>query len=307
MSSEAMAKALVLIVVAALASGAAGWQKRAPMPSPRSEVAAAPFQGAVALLGGFSPGRTSKRADLYLPKRNRWRALPDLPVASNHAMAASAGGKLYVVGGYGGTQPFLRTTLVFDGKRWRRLAPMPQGRGAGAAAIVDGKLYVVGGVTPTGLAETAFVLDLETGTWSTMAGPSPREHLAAIATGGRMYVLGGRLGGVDSNLATFEAYTPATGRWETLPAIPEARGGAGLALADGLLVSVGGEGPDNTTFGTVYGYDLAAGSWRKLPDLPTPRHGLAVVGIKGKVYAIGGSPIADLGFSTANEVLDPVP
>ena len=307
MSSEAMAKALVLIVVATLASGAAGWQKRAPMPLPRSEVAAAPFRGAVAVLGGFSPGRTSKRADLYLPKRNRWRALPDLPVASNHAMAASAGGKLYVVGGYGGTQPFLRTTLEFDGKRWRRLAPLPQGRAAAAAAIVDGKLYVVGGVAPTGLAEMAYVLDLQTGTWATIPGPSPREHLAAIAAAGRVYALGGRLGGVDSNLATFEAYTPATGRWETLAPIPEARGGSGLAIADGLLVSVGGEGPDNTTIGTVYGYDLAGGSWRRLPDLPTPRHGLAVVGIRGKVYAIGGSPIADLGFSTANDVLDPVP
>jgi N-acetylneuraminic acid mutarotase len=122
-----------------------------------------------------------------------------------------------------------------------------------------------------------------------------------------VYALGGRLGGVDSNVSTFESYTPATGRWETLAPIPEARGGSGLASADGLLVSVGGEGPNNTTIGTVYGYDLADGSWRRLPDLPTPRHGLAVVGIRGKVYAIGGSPIADLGFSTANETLDPVP
>ena len=63
-------------------------------------------------------------------------------------------------------------------------------------------------------------------------------------------VLAGRLGGVDSNLSTFEAYMPATGRWETLTPIPEARGGSGLAFADGLLVSVGGEGPDNTTIGT---------------------------------------------------------
>jgi Kelch motif/Galactose oxidase, central domain len=303
-----MTKAFAVVAVAVLAAGAAGWQKRAPMPSPRSEVAAAPFQGAVAILGGFSPGRVSKRADLYLPKRNRWRALPDLPVAANHAMAASAGGKLYVVGGYATAQnPFLRTTLEFDGRRWRRLAPLPQGRAAGGAGIVDGKLYVVGGVAPTGLAETAFVLDLQSGAWSAIRGPSPREHLSAFAHGGKLYVLGGRLGGVDSNLDTFEAYSSATGRWETLPPEPEPRGGAGLALADGLLVSVGGEGPDATTIGKVYGYDLAGGVWRRLPDLPTPRHGLAVVGIRGKVYAIGGSPVADLGFSTANEALDPVP
>jgi N-acetylneuraminic acid mutarotase len=304
-----MVKALVLVVLVAtsLTSGAARWQKGTPMPSPRSEVAAAPFRSAVAIVGGFSPGRSSKRADLYLPQRKRWRALPDVPVAANHSMAASAGGKLFVVGGYGGTTPFLRTAFEFDGKRWRRLRPLPEGRAAGGAAIVDGKLYVVGGVAPTGLAETAFVLDLATNVWSTIPGPSPREHLSSIAAGGRVYVLAGRLGGVDSNLTTFEAYSPATGRWDALPPIPEARGGAGLAFAAGQLVSVGGEGPDNTTIASVYAYDLAAGSWRRLPDLPTPRHGLAVVGIRGKVYAIGGSPIADLGFSTANEILDPTP
>lgn len=300
-----MTKALLLVVVAALASGAAGWQKGAPMPSPRSEVAAAPFRGGIAIVGGFSPGRSSKRADLYLPGRNRWRALPDLPVAAHHSMAASAGGKLYVVGGYGLALPFLRAALVYDGKRWRRLKPMPQGRAAGGAAIVGGKLYIVGGVGPTGLAETAFALDLATGTWSTIPGPTPREHLAVAATGGRLYALAGRLGGVDSNLGTFEAYSPAEGRWETLPPVPEPRGGAGLAVAGGQLVSVGGEGPDNTTIGSVFAYELAGGTWRRLPDLPTPRHGLAVVGVRGKVYAVGGSPIADLGFSTANEYLHP--
>jgi hypothetical protein len=184
---------------------------------------------------------------------------------------------------------------------------MPEGRGAAAAAILDGKLYVVGGVSPTGFAETALVLDLATGAWSVMPGPSPREHLAAAAAGGRLYVLAGRLGGVDSNLTTFEAYDPATGRWETLPPIPEARGGFGLAYVDGLLVAVGGEGPDNSTIGSVYGYDVAGGAWRRLPDLPTPRHGLAVAAAAGRVYAIGGSPIADLGFSRANEYLDPAP
>ena len=49
----------------------------------------------------------------------------------------------------------------------------------------------------------------------------------------------------------------------------------------------------------------AAGAWGRLPDLPTPRHGMAVAAVRGKVYAIGGSPIADLGFSSANEFLDP--
>jgi hypothetical protein len=32
---------------------------------------------------------------------------------------------------------------------------------------------------------------------------------------------------------------------------------------------------------------------------------MAVAAVNGKVYAIGGSPIGDLGYSTANEFIDP--
>ena len=274
------------------------------MPSPRSEVAAAQFRGGVAVVAGFSPGRSSSRVDLYLPKTNRWRQLPNLPVATNHAAAAAAGGKLYVVSGYGGPRGFLRAAFVLEGKRWRKLRPMPGPRGAAAAAISDGKLYVVGGVTPFGFAESALVLDLQTERWSKIPGPRPREHLAAAAAGGRIYALAGHLGGLDANLGVFEWYSPEEGRWTALPPVPEARSGTGLAHVGGTLVSVGGEAPDARTIETVFGFDLANGRWSRLPDLPTPRHGMAVAAVGTRVYAIGGSPVADLGFSTANEYLE---
>jgi hypothetical protein len=158
-----MRSAFVLVVVLGLltsgASGAGGWQKGASMVSPRSKVAAAPFRGGIAVVGGYSPGRVSKKFELCQSARRRWRTLPDLPIAVNHATAASAGGRLYVVGGYGRPQLWVRAAFVFDGKRWKRLAPMPSPRGAAAATIASGKLYVLGGVAPSGLAETAFVLD----------------------------------------------------------------------------------------------------------------------------------------------------
>jgi Kelch motif len=78
------------------------WQRAAPMPVPRSEVAAATVGRELVIAGGFlADGRSSKRVDAYSPAKNRWRRLPDLPVAVNHAMAASDGRRLYVAGGYG--------------------------------------------------------------------------------------------------------------------------------------------------------------------------------------------------------------
>ena len=77
------------------------WETRAPLPVPRTEVAAAAFGGEIAVVGGFNlDGTASRRADAYSPTRDRWRRLPDLPVGAHHAMAVGAGGRLYVLGGY---------------------------------------------------------------------------------------------------------------------------------------------------------------------------------------------------------------
>ena len=72
------------------------------MPLARTEVAAARLGNEIAVIGGFlADGTSTGRADAYSPRTGRWRRLPDLPAKVNHAMAASAGGRLYVVGGYG--------------------------------------------------------------------------------------------------------------------------------------------------------------------------------------------------------------
>jgi N-acetylneuraminic acid mutarotase len=268
-----------------------GWQRStASMPTPRSEVAATPYKGGIAIVGGFAGScRSVRNVDLFLPAANRWRRLPDLPVALNHATAAAVGDKLYVAGGYGDEPRFSRASFVFDGARWTQIRSMPAARAAPGSAVLNGKWYIVGGVTPTGLATTALVLDLATGTWSTLPGPAPREHLAVTAANGKVYAIAGRRGGFDTNLDTLEAFTPHTRRWRRLQPVPGTRGGTGAATVGSLLVSVGGEETAGT-IASVYGFDTKAGTWRRLPDLPTPRHGLGVAAIEGKVYAIGGGP-----------------
>ena len=297
--------AAVLSALAALLvtlSGAA-WQPRAPLPLPRTEVAAAPFRGDIAVVGGYlADGASTDDVDLFDPASNTWSRLPDLPVAVNHAAAASGGGKLYIAGGYGGPGVRLRSAYVFDGDSWRSLAEMPGARGAAGAAVVAGKLYVVGGVGPDGLARRAFALNLETGRWASIPGPTPREHLAVTAAAGTVYAVAGRLAGIDTNLRAFESYSPGTRRWAKLAPVPGARGGAGAAFAKGLIVSVGGEAPLGT-IGSVFGYNVATKRWRRLADLPTPRHGVGVATIAGRVYVIGGGTEPGLNVSGANESL----
>jgi Kelch motif len=102
-----------LLLAAALA-----WATAAPMPEPRTEVAAAVVRGEIAVVGGLTAGGApSPRVDLYSPAADRWSRLPDLPAAVHHPLAASDGQRLYVVGGYGnpigGGGP-TRAAYVFD-------------------------------------------------------------------------------------------------------------------------------------------------------------------------------------------------
>jgi N-acetylneuraminic acid mutarotase len=286
---------------------AAAWVAGSPLPEPRTEVAAAPLGGRIVVVGGFlASGGNSRRVDAYDRAADRWARLPDLPVSVDHAAAASWRGRLVVVGGYGGDRQPLRAAYLFDGRRWRRLPPPPEERAAAAAAATsDGRVWVVGGRTRSGLASRALTLDLRTLRWRVVRGPRPREHLAATALGGRVYAIGGRLAGYDTNLRAVEAYDPRANRWTRLPDLPDARGGTGATAIAGRIVSVGGESPEGTNR-TVWALPLRAARWARLPDLPTPRHGLGVVALNGRVWAIAGGPEPGLTVSGAVESL-PIP
>ena len=294
-----------LTALAALA--AAPWLSGSPLPEPRTEVAAATVGGRIVVAGGFLVnGANSRRVDAYDPRDDTWERLPDLPVSVDHAAGASWRGRMVVVGGYGPDRAPLRAAFLYDGSSWRTLPRPPEERAAAAAAATtDGRVWVVGGRTRSGLARTTLSLDLRTMRWRTVRGPRPREHLAATALGGRIYALGGRLAGYDTNLAVVEAYDPGRNRWSRLPDLPDARGGTGAAAVAGRVVSVGGESPDGTNR-SVWALPGPGRRWQRLPDLPTPRHGLGVVALGGRVWVVAGGPQPGLTVSGTVESL-PVP
>ena len=294
---------VALLLPACASAGTTRWQNRDALPVPRTEVAAARHGTEIVVAGGYlASGETTSQADAYSPSKRRWRHLPDLPVAVNHAMAATWRGRAIVAGGYIGRGVASDRVFVLEGDTWRELARMPARRAAGGAAVIGDTLFVVAGVGPRGLARVSYALNLRSGRWRQVPGPIPREHLAVTATGGRVYALAGRTGGLDSNLRAFQAWRPGQRRWTTLPRIPSARGGTGATAVGTTIVSVGGEQPSGT-IASVYAYETRTRRWRRLPDLPTPRHGLGVVTFSRSVYAIAGGPRPGLTVSGANELL----
>lgn len=298
-----LAAALVLALPAAGSAQSGGWERGSLAPNPRSEVAAALVKGEILVVGGFRQvGANSARVDGFSPVRQKWRRLPDLPLAVDHSTAAGYRGRLYVAGGYRADRAPSREAFVFAGRSWQRLPPMPYPRAAAGAAFSRGKLYVMGGVGPNGLARVGLEYDPAKRRWRTVPGPTPREHLGVTSARGRVFVVAGRTAGFDTNLDLVEAYSPATRRWTRLPPVPGRRGGTAATSTGRYIVSVGGEANEGT-IKEVYALDLNTNRWRRLPDLPTPRHGLGVVYANGSVHAVMGGPTPGLSVSPANESL----
>jgi N-acetylneuraminic acid mutarotase len=304
------AAALVAALIAspALAGSSTSWKSGAPLPLGRGEVTASRLGSEVFVVGGFTAdGKNSSRVDAYSPRSDSWRRVADLPVTVDHAMSAAWRGKLYVAGGYAADRSRLRALFSFARGSWMRLAPMPDERAAAGAAVIAGKLYVVGGVTAgasggRALARRALVYDIARRKWHSIPGPTPREHLGVTALGGRIYAIGGRLAGADTNLALLESYAPGAKKWQRLKPVPGRRGGTAATGLGHWLVSAGGETP-TVTIRTVYRYDVRTRRWSRLPDLPTPRHGLGVVAFGNKIYVLAGGTTPGLAVSSANESL----
>ena len=153
--------------------------------------------------------------------------------------------------------------------------------------MIDGIIYVVGGVPRgTGL----FAYHPLADTWESLAEiEQPREHLAAVAFDGKLWVLGGRWG--EEMLNTVEVFDPVTGDWSLGPPMAEARSGFGATVVGERIVVAGGEvfSPTNALASTEI---LADGEWSQGEPLPHPLHGIPLVTVGESIYLIGGSTTA---------------
>jgi N-acetylneuraminic acid mutarotase len=155
--------------------------------------------------------------------------------------------------------------------------------------VIDGKIYVAGGRPPRG-ADFA-VYDPARDQWTTLPiVPTQRNHLAAAAIGGKMYVVGGRFeaGFQSAQSDAMEIYDPKTNTWSHGAPMPKPRGGLNAVEAYGCLHVFGGEfatgvHPDHDVYNPV------TNTWTSLDRMPTPVHGVSGAAfIDGLIYLAGG-------------------
>lgn len=217
------------------------WSEGKPIPTNRTEVAGATLDGKIYIIGGIDiTGSAVSTVEVYDPKADQWNASAPLPWPLHHAAAASYNGTLYVVGGYlADTEPTDKL-LAYDpqANKWQELAAMPTPRGALTANFANGTLYAVGGVnssfsSPAGPLATNEAYHPKTDSWTQKVSmPTPRQHLASAVLYDKLYVIGGRIDSLSSNLNSNEVYDPQHDNWTKLASMPSKRGGLTAASSD---------------------------------------------------------------------------
>jgi hypothetical protein len=272
----------------------AAWTERAAATEPLLEVGVAVLDDRIWVAGGLqTDGSASDRVEIYDPRADAWSRGPTLPEPIHHSALVSDGERLWLVGGYVGDDLAHPTAAVRrldpGADRWVEDRPLPEPRGAGAAAYDGRRIVYAGGVEPDSVAVEVFVLDPDG--WRVLGRLSrPREHLAAATDGaGRTFVLGGRVGGLDGNLATVDLVEGESVSY--IGDLPTPRGGVAAFWWPSLGACLaGGESPGGAN-AEVECMD-AGGTVRSLPDLGVARHGVgaAVVGETAYVLLGGREP-----------------
>ena len=223
---------------AALAQGK--WVKAAAFPEAGEELLGAAANGKMYVFCGLAPGwKPIGMVYEYDPATDKWTKKKPMALASHHVAFTEMNGKIYAFGGFvppeSGPPAWVPINNAWEydpaADTWKALAPMPTKRGSPVAVALNGKIYVIGGATtppnqpdvtavhparPHVVLGTVEEYDPATDTWRARTSmPTPRNHAVGAAVNGKVYVIGGRVGGafigIAADIDVVEEYDPGHG------------------------------------------------------------------------------------------------
>jgi len=117
----------------------------------------------------------------------------------------------------------------------------------------------------------------------------PRQEIAVVELGGRVYVLGG-LDQQGRGVSRVEVYDPLTDSWSSRAPLPQPLHHLNAAAVGSLLYVVGGLGDDFVAAGDTYVYEPGTDTWTEKQGMPagTERGASGVAVIGSRIYVAGG-------------------
>src|SRR5574341_1840597 len=192
----------------------------------------------------------------------KWVKLAAFPEPAEEVYGATAGGKMYVLGGLAPGWKPRRLVFEYDPatNAWTKKQPLPLAAQHLAVVEFNGKIYVFGGFVPPTSGPPAWVpinnaweYDPANDSWKALAPlPTKRGSPNAAVVGGKIYVIGGagtHPGSKETavhparphrSLGTNEVYDPATNTWETRQPMPTARNHAAVGVVNNKIYIIGG-------------------------------------------------------------------
>ncbi|WP_406694151.1 kelch repeat-containing protein [Singulisphaera sp. Ch08] len=263
------------------------------------------YSGHVGRTHRYSVETTDKHfRRLNLEDRKTWE---DLPLEKDlQGVALVADDKaLYRIGGMAaknkvGEDEELYSVADFsrfdpETKTWTKLADMPEPRSTHDAVVIGRTVYVAGGWTMDGDSDTspypkstlAFDLDHPDAGWKVIPQPFQRRALSVGEQGGKLFVLGGLVGGGMKVDKRVDVYDPKSGTWSQGPDLPgggrtEGFGTSAFAVNDRLYYS--------GASGRIYRLSQAGDAWESIGAWSLPRITHRVLPGPGRtLLAVGGN------------------
>ncbi len=281
------------------------------VPVPRSELAGATDGHLHYAVGGRSGGENGTvvgNLEAYDPVANTWTDLTTSPTNMTPRAGLAAvivGGKLYAIGGRNATVD-IHGTVIDPGSE--------PGHGTALKCI---EAYDIAAGTWTSSSNPGGSTDCATIGGELASMPQPAMDVAAIAHGGKIYVIGGACGPDDGKfctppspgtpnsilLNTVQIYDVATNTWSPTggATMPTPRANLALATCGDVILAVGGRtvaaGRDGVVSPIVEAYEIPTNTWSMLPLNPmkTSKSEHGAVSHGGKVYVAGSGMFGDAG------------
>lgn len=199
------------------------------MPTPRHGLTASVVDGKIYLISGFQNSDNSNylldygsvKNEVYDPETNTWTTKPSIPNGVFHAVSATVGDKIYVLGGAEATLALFGPSSfnqVYDTKQetWTLASAVPVGIDAAAGGITIGaftskRICVFGGFIdssyePCNLTQ---IYNPDKDVWVTGAQmPTPHALFGVANVNDELYAIGGSLENLKPPSNANEKYLP---------------------------------------------------------------------------------------------------
>lgn len=272
----------------ALANFPDRWQEFAPIPEPRSGMAAATYNSNVYIIAGDGPQGVTNSVFRYVTSEDQWEQLSDKPTPVADVKGVVIGEEIFIPGGRLTDGKNSDVLEVYDPRKdtWEQRASLPIGISGYALTDFEGEIYLFGGWDGEKVLDIVLRYDPVDDQWVYMSPmPTARAHAGAASAGGKIYVIGG-WNDMD-NVNVSESYMPSRDRanetaWENLESFDDDFDAYSVHSLSELIFVIGKEG--------IYYYSLQNEAWNFFANGPNVliNRDNAVSSVEGYFYIFGG-------------------